>query len=110
MLVDLYDEVAFPKVATRPREQRVDLCPRRVAATIAALGAKGGLPFERQPVPFAAATWGAPTTSTAPGRRRKGLWFSDPPKGTHKPLLENEAEAATWFAEARRSSRRRLDV
>ncbi len=78
------------------------------AGMVALHAAAEGLPFARQPVPEAAATFGAPPTDTAVSRRCHLGWFSDPVKRVGKRLLESAAEEEQWLLEARRKSRRRL--
>ncbi len=78
------------------------------AGMVALHAAAEGLPFARQPVPEAAATFGAPPTDTAVSRRCHLGWFSDPVKRVGKRLLESPAEEEQWLLEARRQSRRRL--
>ena len=64
---------------TRPQERRVDLCPKRVAATVVECAHAHRIPFQRQSVPAAAFSWGVQQTAVhAMARRRRA---SDPGPG-----------------------------
>ena len=56
-VIDLF----FMKVTKKPRAERVDLEPGRVAATVASLAGAAALPFPRQPVPSSSAVFAPPS-------------------------------------------------
>ena len=105
VLVDLYGR---SDAKTMPRSQRVDLCPQRVAATVAHCATRPDLPFPRQAVPIPAMSWGAPPPGQQPTRRPTKLWMSDPVKGEPR-LLDLDAGEGLLWVKARRSLKRRLE-
>lgn len=82
-VVDLFAR----QVLKRPREERQDLDPARVAATIAHMADAACIPFPRQAVPSSCSVFAPPSPVAAPpsppnDEKRKAQWkcFSAPSK------------------------------
>ena len=80
----IIDFFSRPGVAKRPRQQRQDIDPKRVAATVSFIASREALPFPRQAAPSSCSMFAPPspppTSSPAATLKRKARCFSAPSK------------------------------
>ena len=82
--VTIIDFFSRPRVAKRLRQQRQDIDPKRVAATVSFIASREALPFPRQAAPSSCSMFAPPspppTSSPAATLKRKARCFSAPSK------------------------------